>query len=313
MQFYLAPMEGLTTYIYRQAYNRHFGGITKYFTPFIASKKMSSKEVKEILPENNEGMTLIPQILANRADTFLAIAGKLKEYGYDTVNLNLGCPSGTVTARHRGAGFLAVPDELDKFLSEIYEKCPIKISIKTRIGISELYEWEDILKIYEKYPIDELIIHTRLQKEFYKGIPHKEAFTQAQKCLNVPLCYNGDIDSTNSYKELTDSIDGLSSCMIGRGIIRNPNLINELNDNKELIYNKEKLRAFHDDICSGYTKSMSGDTNTLYKMKELWVHMGQSFTNPEKYLKSIKKAETLSSYEIAVNALFREQELINLR
>ena len=308
MQFYLAPMEELTKYSYRQAYNRHFGGITKYFTPFIASKKMSNKEVKEILPENNEGMTLIPQILANRADTFLAISIKLKEYGYDTVNLNLGCPSGTVTARHRGAGFLAVPDELDKFLSEIYEKCPLKISIKTRIGISELYEWEDILRIYEKYPIDELIIHTRLQKEFYNGRPHKEAFIDAQKCLNVPLCYNGDIDSPDSYKDLTDSIDGVNSCMIGRGIIRNPNLINELNGN-DIVYNKEKLRAFHDDICYGYAKSMSGDTNTLYKMKELWVHLGQSFTNPEKYLKSIKKAETLSSYEIAVNALFREQEL----
>ena len=132
MKFYLAPMEGITTYIYRNAYNHYFGGIDKYFTPFIASKKMNRRERNEILPAHNQSLTVVPQILANRSEEFLKIAEKIAEYGYGTVNLNLGCPSGTVTARKRGAGFLGVPDELDRFLYEIYERSPLKISIKTR-------------------------------------------------------------------------------------------------------------------------------------------------------------------------------------
>ena len=136
MLYYAAPMEGITTYIYRRAHARFYGGIDKYFTPFIAGKKMTTREVRDILPENNAGVALVPQILTNKADDFLEIADRLASYGYDTVNLNLGCPSGTVTAKKRGAGFLGEPEALDAFLYEIYEKCPLQISIKTRLGIS---------------------------------------------------------------------------------------------------------------------------------------------------------------------------------
>lgn len=149
MKLYLAPMEGITTYIYRNAYNRYFGGIDKYFTPFIASRKLNRRELNEILPEHNEAIEVVPQILTNRADEFLQIARKIAGYGYRTVNLNLGCPSGTVTTRKRGAGFLSVPDELDNFLYEIYEKSPIHISIKTRIGVESVDEWEHLLAIYK--------------------------------------------------------------------------------------------------------------------------------------------------------------------
>ncbi|MDE6844315.1 MAG: tRNA-dihydrouridine synthase family protein, partial [Lachnospiraceae bacterium] len=181
MMYYLAPMEGITTYIYRNAHARYFGGIDKYFTPFISDKNlaanknsvsdksMNSREIRDILPDHNAGIPLVPQVLTNHADRFLAVASKIASYGYDTVNLNLGCPSGTVTAKKRGSGFLSVPDELDAFLYEIYEKCPLKISIKTRLGVSDLSEWDRLLNIYAKYPIHELIIHTRLQQEFYTG------------------------------------------------------------------------------------------------------------------------------------------------
>jgi len=149
MKLYLAPMEGITTYIYRNAYAHCFGGIDKYFTPFIASKKMNRRELNEILQEHNEAIEVVPQILTNRADEFLQITKKIAEYGYQTVNLNLGCPSGTVTARKRGAGFLSVPDELDHFLYEIYDKSPIRISIKTRIGVDSVEEWEHLLALYQ--------------------------------------------------------------------------------------------------------------------------------------------------------------------
>lgn len=157
MKFYLAPMEGLTGFVFRNAYQKHFGNIDTYFTPFINNKKMNYKEIKDILPEHNEGMHVVPQILTNRAEDFLAIAKELGNYGYESVNLNLGCPSGTVVAKHRGAGFLAVPEELDHFLEEIFAECPLRISVKTRVGVNDAGEWEHLLSIYEKFPMEELI------------------------------------------------------------------------------------------------------------------------------------------------------------
>lgn len=304
-------MEGITTYIYRNAYNHYFGGIDKYFTPFIASKKMNQRELNEILPEHNEKIAVVPQILTNRADEFLQITKKIAEYGYQTVNLNLGCPSGTVTARKRGAGFLSVPGELDNFLYEIYDKSPLEISIKTRIGVESVEEWEHILAIYRKYPIAELIIHPRLQKELYKFTPHKEAFSAAVAALpDIPLCYNGDITSPKSYEELLTAIPATDCIMIGRGILRNPALTAQLkkNDATER-YTKENLRAFHDEIFAGYAAQMSGETPTLFKMKDLWTYLSESFAASDRYLKKIRKASGYTDYKIAVSNLFRECEL----
>lgn len=319
MRYYLAPMEGITTYIYRNAYARYFGHIDKYFTPFIASKKLNSKEVRDILPENNTGIELVPQILTNRVDDFLAIADKIASYGYQTVNLNLGCPSGTVTAKRRGSGFLSVPKELDAFLYEIYEKCPMKISIKTRIGISQLDEWDSLLDIYAKYPVEELIIHARLQKEFYTGIPHPEAYVKAADKF-ISLCYNGDIVSSQSLETLLSELavqncNPPDSVMIGRGIIRNPGLAGQLKTQNCTAHTgsadtKQVWLDFHNEILENYRKIMSGDLPVLFKMKDLWTYMSQSFTNSEKYLKKIRKANRISEYEIIVNSLFREQEII---
>lgn len=308
MKYYLAPMEGITTYTYRNAYNKYFGGINKYFTPFIASKKMNSRELNDILPEHNFGLNVVPQILTNRVDDFLQITNKLTEYGYNTVNLNLGCPSGTVTSRKRGSGFLSVPDELDKFLYEIYEKSPIDISIKTRIGIDDLEDWDYLLKIYSKYPVSELIIHTRLQKEFYNGTPHKSAYKKASEILDYPLCYNGDINSPKNYNELLEDIPDINSVMIGRGILQNPSLIKTLNNQPPV--DKNTLKAFHDEIFENYSEIMCGETNTLYKMKDLWTYLSKSFTESDKYLKKIRKSNSFSDYKTAVNSLFREQDLI---
>ena len=305
MKYYLAPMEGITTYNLRRTYHKYYGGIDKYFTPFIANRKLSSREQNDILPEHNKGMNTIPQILTNRAEDFLSIAGSISDYGYETVNLNLGCPSGTVVSRKRGAGFLSIPEELDRFLDEIYNKCPMKISIKTRIGIENPSEWDRLLAIYAKYPVEELIIHPRLQKEGYGGQVHLDAFQAAQANLKMPLCYNGDYVCTSSASDsygssgwLTSHLQDVDTVMVGRGILQNPGMLSE---NNSLF----TLRAFHDELLEGYIKIMSGDTNTLYKMKDLWTFMSHSFENSEKYLKKIKKANSISEYQIAVDALFR--------
>lgn len=308
MKYDLAPMEGITTYIYRSTFEKYYGGISRYYTPFLASMHLSSREKNEVLPEHNEGMTLIPQILSNRADEFLEITKALQAYGYDTVNLNLGCPSGTVVSKHRGSGFLAVPEELDAFLAEIFDKCPLKISVKTRIGISDESEWEDILKVYEKYPIAELIIHTRLQKDFYKLPTRPHTFAAARR-LGIPLCYNGDITSPETQQAALTVDPRIDRFMLGRGIIADPELIETLSSQSPA-RDKDRLQSFLTDICDRYLAEMSGgERNTLYKLKEIWVYLGSLFVDAEKYVKKIKKANRLTEYEAAMRSLFDNCEM----
>lgn len=319
MKFYLAPMEGLTGFVFRNAYQKHFGDIDTYFTPFINNKKMNYKEIKDILPEHNKGMHVVPQILTNRAEDFLAIAKELGNYGYESVNLNLGCPSGTVVTKHRGAGFLAVPEELDHFLEEIFADCPLRISVKTRIGINDAGEWERILPIYEKYPMEELIIHPRVQKDFYNNTPDMDAFLYAVENSRHTLCYNGDICSVDDYKAWIQKMEGkdrehgsgstaqhTEHMMLGRGILKNPGLVGELMGHAPIT--KDQFHAFHDDVLKGYLDVMSGERNTLFRMKELWFYFAKYFTEPEKYVKQIKKTQRVAEYRVIVDNLFREQE-----
>ena len=253
-------------------------------------------------------MTLIPQILSNRSDEFLEITKALQAYGYDTVNLNLGCPSGTVVSKHRGAGFLAVPEDLDAFLAEIFEKCPLKISIKTRIGISDESEWEDILKVYEKYPIAELIIHTRLQKDFYKLPTRPHTFPAARR-LGIPLCYNGDITSVEAQQAALAADPSIDRFMLGRGIIADPELIETLTGHTPS-RDKVRLQSFLTDLCDRYLAEVpGGERNTLYKLKEIWVYLGSLFENGEKFVKKIKKANRLTEYEAAMQTLFDNCEM----
>ncbi|MDE7270723.1 MAG: tRNA-dihydrouridine synthase family protein [Acetatifactor sp.] len=304
MKYYLAPMEGITTYNFRRAYHKYYGGVDKYFTPFITGRNLGRRQRDDILPEHNEGMHTVPQILTNRADEFLSIAQIVASYGYGSVNLNLGCPSGTVTAKKRGAGFLSVPEDLERFLDEIFDKCSLKISIKTRVGVENLEEWDRLLELYAGYPVEELIIHPRLMREGYGGQVHLEAFEKAVGQLKMPLCYNGDVVSLENHDDgygtlgwLSARIPEVNTVMIGRGILQRPGLLTG-EDSLSV------LRAFHDEVLAGYVKIMSGDTNTLYKMKDLWTFMGPGFKNSERLLKKIRKASNLSEYEAAVDAIF---------
>lgn len=179
MKFYLAPLEGLTGYIYRNAMERYFPGVDRYFTPFIApdqNKILRTKEQRDVLPANNEVKNLVPQILTNNADHFIRTTEALQDLGYEEVNLNLGCPSGTVVSRGRGSGFLAYPDELDRFLEQIFEGSRTRISIKTRVGRDNADDAFRLMEIYRKYPLSELIIHPRTRSEFYRGVPNLDLF-----------------------------------------------------------------------------------------------------------------------------------------
>lgn len=310
MKFYFAPLEGVTGYIYRNAYNSLFGNINKYFTPFIVpsiNKCLKTRELNDILPEHNKGMYVVPQILTNNSEYFLDTVNVLKEFGYNEINLNLGCPSGTVVGKNRGAGFLALPDELDKFLDEVFSGTDEKISIKTRIGKDSSDEFYKLLDIYNKYPLEELIIHPRIQKDYYKNTPNMEIYKYAEEHSKNPLCYNGDIFNVKDYEKLREEYPSLDSVMLGRGIIANPGLIGEIK-NKEVV-NKEKLKEFHDMVFEGYKEILSGDKNALFKMKEFWFYMKNVFAENDKYAKKIRKTSSVSEYNSIVNMIFSELEI----
>lgn len=312
MQFYLAPMEGLTGYIIRNAFHHHFDYIDTYFTPFIpAAKRMSKKIIRDICPENNQGITLIPQVMSNRADEVLDLGHQLAVYGYDTLNINLGCPSGTVVNKKRGSGLLAYLDELDAFLYELYDKADMKISIKTRIGFYEEGEWPKILEIYKKYPIEELIIHPRVQRDLYRNSPRLDSYALAVKELTVPLCYNGDIVDVNSYQTVISRFPDTDRIMIGRGLFMDPFLISRINHNFSLDQTqaKETLRLFHDEIYEGFRAIFSGEKDALFRMKEIWSYLRYSFLDSDKYWKKIRKVQYHPDYVILIHQLFDELDI----
>lgn len=311
MKFYFAPMEGVTGYVYRNAHAAFFNNIDKYFTPFIAANqygKLSSRELNDILPENNQGYTVVPQILTNNAEDFIRTMQQLKEFGYDEVNLNLGCPSGTVVAKGKGSGFLARKEELDQFLETVFDQAETKISIKTRIGRDEPKEFEELMRIYNKYPLEELIIHPRVQKDYYRNTPNMDVFKAALAESKNPVCYNGDIFTAQGYEQFKAICPEVELIMLGRGLIANPGLITEITTGE--VIDKAVLKAFHDKMYEGYQGIMSGDRNVLFKMKESWFYMMHIFSNSEKYAKKIRKAQKLQDYEAAVNSLFEEQDIV---
>ncbi len=290
MKYYLAPMEGITGYIYRNSYKKFFNNIDKYFTPFIVPNKSTSlktKELRDILPENNKGMNIVPQILTNDSEGFIITARKLQQLGYNEINLNLGCPAGTVVSKNRGSGFLAKREELDIFLDEIFKIDDIKISIKTRIGKDSPEEFYELIKIYNKYPIEELIIHPRTQKDFYGNEPNLDVFKDALSLSSNPICYNGDIFTVSDYNRLIKTFPKVKTIMLGRGILANPGLINEIKNNTAI--HKEVLKEFHDEILNKYIELYNEDRNALFRMKELWGYMIYIFSNNKKYAKKIKK------------------------
>ncbi len=307
----MAPLEGITTYVYRNAYAKHFGKIDKYYTPFLSlhkEKEFNHKEKQEIAPQNNEGLCVVPQVLTNSSDDFLKAAKKLSALGYEEVNINMGCPSGTVTSKGKGAGILADKAKLKQFLEEIFEKSPVEISVKTRLGMEREEEWEEILDIYNIFPIKELIVHARVREDFYNNKPNWSAFGLAAQKSKSPLCYNGDIFSKGDFKNLKERFPNVEKVMLGRGLIANPGLAVEIAEEKTLenrYFDMERFRSFHDEVYAGYQAIQFGDRNILFKMKELWFYMLYAFPDGENYRKKMKKVNTCREYESLVCSMYQ--------
>lgn len=302
MNFYLAPMEGITGYVYRNAYAKYFGGVDKYFTPFITpdqNRYLNKKEKKDILPELNKGLYVVPQIMTNNASHFTGLQKELKELGYEEVNLNLGCPSATVVTKRKGAGLLAFPDKLDELLYDIFEKNVGKISIKTRVGISSYDEFDRLLDIFNKYEMEELIIHPRVREDFYKNTPDMETFSRALQRSKNKLVYNGDIHSVEAYKIFMDKFPKTETIMLGRGVLKNPTLISQCKC-VPVSSDREIIMQFMNEILKGYYEHMGNERNVLFRMKELWLYLKEYFDNGDKCWKKINKAKNFKEYNEAI-------------
>ena len=310
MKYYLAPMEGITGYIYRNAYHRYFEDFDKYFLPFIAphtNRSYNARERNDLLPEHNEGMSAVPQILTNHAGDFLRTAGDLQAMGYTEVNLNLGCPSGTVVAKGRGSGFLDEPQKLDEFFERIFEKATVQISVKTRVGKDSPAVFEELLDIFNKYPIKELIVHPRIQKDFYKNTPRMDCIETAVEKSRNPLCYNGDLFTAQDYENFHKAFPTIEYVMLGRGVIANPGLLGEIKSGQKI--SRERLREFHDRLYCDYRALFGDDRNALFKMKEVWSYLAGLFEDSSGYAKKIKKSGNHMQYKTAVDALFQDCRL----
>ncbi len=311
MKYYYAPLEGITDDIFRRMHRKYFPGTDRYYTPFLSptatGPALTKRDRRDVAPENNEGVPLVPQILTNHGEIFLRGAQALKELGYQEVNLNLGCPSGTVCAKGKGAGFLAQLQELERFLDEVFEKCPIAVSVKTRLGKNSPDEFEALLALYNRYPIRELTVHPRVQQDFYRHPVRMEGWDYATAHSAAPLCLSGGIGTKPDAERILKDRRQPGAVMLGRGLVANPALVMQLKGTGTLT--RSALEDFHGELFELTAQRLDSPRNTMFRMKEIWGFMALSFEGREKYQKAIRKATTLTEYQGAVARMFRDLPL----
>ena len=310
MELYFAPLEGITGAEFRRVHHQYFGGVDKYYAPFISptvDHLFTPKEKRNLFPEHNVGIPLVPQLLTKNPDDFTWAADELFAMGYDEVNLNVGCPSGTVVAKGKGSGLMKNPDYLNEFLYEIYRKASGKISVKTRLGLNDPEEFHRILQIFSRYPISLLIIHPRVRMDYYKPPIRMEYFEQALRDYEGPLCYNGGLVTARGAVQFGEKYPTVDKLMIGQGLLANPALARQIKGGAPL--EREELKGFHDTLYHCYLENFKSGRNTIFHMKELWLFLQRSFDGGEKFFKQIKKAEETTKYEQAVEEIFHSLPL----
>ncbi len=305
-----APLDGITKVVFRRVWAAHFGGADRYFIPFFSPTDqhiLTDRDRREIDPANNGGLPLVPQVMTCRAKDFLWAAEVVADMGYTEVNLNLGCPSGTVTAKGKGAGFLAKPEELDRFFDQVFSKVRMPVSVKTRLGIQEPEEFARLLEIYNRYPIACLTIHARVQKEKYRGPVHLDAFAQALAESRNPVCYNGDLRTAAEVEALSQRFPSVEAVMIGRGAVADPALLRKLRGGPAAT--KEELQAFTQDLYRAYQAFYGQVGTAAQRMREVWFYLIHLFENADRLNKKLRRFKNPGEYESVEAAIFRDLSL----
>ena len=300
-------MQGFTDFVYRKAYSEIFQGIDAYFIPYISEKnnQILKKYEKEIHPENNPQIRVIPQVLAGSADEMLFLSKILEDKGYKEINLNLGCPYPMVTNREKGAGLLPHPDKVQKLLSSFFEKSNLRLSVKLRAGLQSANEIEQIIPVLNQFPLTEVIFHPRIAKQLYDGEILNSAFQFAQQNLKHKLVYNGSIVLVDDFTACRQKFPEIDNFMLGRGILMNPFLPAEIKNMDISSKEKpEKLKEFHQLVFKYYSECMDNEGNALNKMKQFWIYFSYNFNNQRKTFKAIKKASTMNRFKQEIHQIF---------
>ena len=300
MRYYFAPMEGITDAPYRQVHHRFFPGLDSYYMPFISPtmhRTLTNRESRDLPMADSVPFRAVPQILTKVPEDFLWAAEVCAQRGYDEVNLNVGCPSGTVVSKGKGAGMLADPDKLREFFDNIFENTPIPVSVKTRLGMTDAEEFPKILEVFNQYPIKELTIHPRVRKQFYKGSVDMEMFRYALENSRNPLCYNGNLRTLSEVRAFEDAFLQIDSLMIGRGLVGNPAMFQPGTS-------AEIMRGFHDCLLDTYIETFGSARNALFRLKENWHCMIFLFEDSEKLWKKLRKTTDIAEYRAITAEVF---------
>ena len=293
MRYYFAPMEGITDSVYRRIHHQFFGGVDRYYMPFLSPtvhRELTNREARELPPANSENFPAIPQLLTKVPEDFLWAAEKCRELGYEEVNLNLGCPSGTVTAKGKGSGMLRYPDALDAFFDAVFSKAVLPISVKTRLGFEDPAEFPALLKIFNRYPIAELTVHPRVRKQFYAGDVDLAMFRYAAQNSKNPIVYNGDIADTARIQEIQNLFPQVQAVMIGRGLVADPGMLTPGGTDPQV------LGAFMDALLEAYLTAFGGSRNAMFRLKENWNLVLSRLDGCEKLGKRLRKTTDLSEF-----------------
>ena len=302
MKYYFAPLEGITDSIYRQLHHKYFPGFYRYYTPFFSPtvhRALTPKESRELPYADTIGYTAVPQLLTKVADDFIWMAEQCADRGYTEVNLNLGCPSGTVTAKGKGSGMLRDAVALDRFLDTIFRASPLPISIKTRIGFSSADEFPSLLDIFNRYPVKELTVHPRIRTVFYSGDVDMESFRFAAENSRNPLCYNGDVCSMSQADKIAKCFPGVDSIMIGRGLIGDPGMVTNSTTPR-------LLEAFTTELLDSYIDAFGGARNAMFRMKEHWRYLICKFGQVDKLAKQLRKTTDITEFRAITHRILNE-------
>ena len=286
MRYYCAPLEGITDSTFRRLHHQYFSGVDRYYMPFISPtihRCLTHREARELPKADSVDFTAVPQLLGKNVEDMLWAIDTCRDLGYDEVNINLGCPSGTVVSKGKGSGMLADPDGLDRFLEQIYEKASLPVSLKTRLGIADPEEFPRILEIYNQYPVKELTIHPRVRKAFYKGDCDLQMFRLAVETAKMPLCYNGNVNTKRDIQAIAEQFPTVEAIMIGRGLIGDPGLLSPEGTTRE------QLQAFLTELRDTYSVIFGSKRNAVFRLKDNWHFLIALFEDSEKSWKELRK------------------------
>lgn len=312
----MAPLQGFTDVTFRNVYAEHFSGVDEALAPFISTmghQRLKSSRIADVDPQRNLNLPVVPQILGNVADDFIFLARYLADMGHTHINWNLGCPHSKIAKKKRGSGLLMFPETIDALLETILGQMPVPLSVKIRLGRQNKEEIHDLIRILNRHPLDHVILHPRTGVQMYRGEADLDAFETAMNACVHPFVYNGDITDTVFFSKVRQRFPGICRFMIGRGILSNPFLPEEIKGiSSDPDQRLTRLKEFHDDLVSAYADRFSGPGHLTGRMKGFWHYLGPAFKHHKAPLKKILRSPSLEAYSAHVADFFNSGPQLNL-